>query len=301
MRKELYLFVTLITGFFLIFLSCQQAGDNNSDEPIDTLTENEDVPTDNEDKQIMIYYSVPSPLEMATLMSRTNSSFYSDLLSPVESIEKHTTNASLALNIGVYGVDLSYAKIFNQEQIWQNYLGSLKRMSEKLGIPQNQTASIYGSIEDHIENSDTLLKIINDTYITTNAYLRENNRENIATLIVLGGWIEALYIATNIYSREADSEDILHRIAVQKLSLNYLIQEVSKNQDDEIISEFLVGLLKLKRTYDKIEIKYDKDKVKKDTINKVMIVRSDEPLYVDKKHIADITRIIKEIRKSILK
>ena len=295
------LFILLI----VFSVSCSTSGEDanllNEQQANDSLLMQDSLGNENIDKTIRIYYNVPSPLEMATLVRRDNASFYTDLLSSTENLDRFMTNSSVALNVGVYGVDLSYAKIFKQEQTWRKYLTAVRELSNKLDIPEDQTASVYGSIEENIENTDSLLNIINDTYVAADNYLRTNDRESTATLIVLGGWIEALYIAINIYEREDNSEDILNRILVQKFSLNYLVERVSKSQNDPTVAKFLETLQLLRKVYEGVEIKYNKEDIAVDSLNKVMIISSEKTIYASEETLKDISSIVTLLRNLITK
>lgn len=298
-------FQILILTFSVFFVGCtQEQKDKEIYGNTDSLPHNLLKDT-NQHKQmskaIKIFYNTPSPLEMATLLQRNNSSFYNELLSPVKNVDKYSTSTSQALNIGIYGVDLSYAKIFNQEKEWRQYLGAIRKLTQKLGIPQERINKTLGMLEDNISNSDTLLKVMNDTYNWADKYLKENERENIASFIILGGWIEALYIATNIYSREADVQDIRDRIVVQKYSLNTLIELVSKNQNDPVLAEYLTILLTLKNRYDRIKINYKNSDVRIDTINKVITLKGASPVTVNEKEIKEISEIVERLRNAIIR
>lgn len=298
-KKTLGLLAWLLS-LVLLVTACQPAGQNTTKEELDSLAADTSQ-NGRAEKVIKIFYNVPSPLEMATLVQRDNASFYAELLSPVENLERFNTHANTALNIGVYGVDLSYAKIFGQNQKALKYLQAIKKLSNKLGIPQDDAENIFEKIEGNVENSDTLLKVINQTYNTADKYLKDNERETTASLIIVGGWIEAMYIATNIYKKEENPEDILERIVVQKLSLNTLIELLSNQQDDRVVAAYLQKLILIKKIYDKIEIKYTHSEVNIDTVKKVITIRGEEPLDVTDEQIEKISNLVASLRHAIVK
>jgi len=303
-RKIISLFsYILIVNFFLT--ACADNEISESEKEINEISEKAFIQQSDSidaDKMIKIFYSEPSPLEMATLMQRTNGKFYKELLSKSENIERFTTSADIALNIGVYGVDLSYSKIFNKNQEALNSLSAIKELSEKIGIPDEHAASVFKEMEKNIETNDSLLSIINKTYSKADKFLKENDRRSTATLIIAGGWIEALYIATNIYKKEENHDDILERIVVQKFSLNTLIQLLSENQKDETVEIYLKKLLRLKKVYDKIEINFiNKEVVDVDTINKVITIKGNEPLQITNEQLDNIFSIVQSLRTAIVK
>ncbi|NJK94535.1 MAG: hypothetical protein HC905_06055 [Bacteroidales bacterium] len=77
---------------------------------------------------------MPSPLESASLIKSSGAVFDEKLLNDVASTSKYTTNKSLALNLGIYTTDLSYASMFDQTQITITYMDAAKKMADGLGI-----------------------------------------------------------------------------------------------------------------------------------------------------------------------
>ncbi len=299
--KNLFLYIVII--FFIFLTGCAENEVNENE--VNKISEsvfNQQTDSAFSEKMIKIFYKEPSPLEMATLMQRTNGNFYKDLLSNTANIERFSTSADMALNIGVYGVDLSYAKIFNKNQEALNSLGALKDLSSKIGIPDEHAASVFTEMEKNIATNDSLLVIINRTYSKADQFLKDNDRRSTATLIITGGWIEALYIATNIYNREENHEDILERIVVQKFSLNTLIQLLSENQNDKTVTVYLKKLLLLKKVYDKIEINFiNKEIVEVDKVNKVITIKGNEALDITNEELDNIATIVASLRNAIVK
>lgn len=270
------IFIILPVSIAFLVFACKQAGNNGSDQ--DSLLSDTSL-EGQESKVMMIYYDSPSPLEMATLIHRDKASFYPELLSPTENADRLATVSELALNLGIFGVDFSYAKLFDHNQEALKYLSAIEQLSQKLDIPRDQATSVFKDLESSVEDNDSLLIIINDVFITAVEHLRETDRSNVATLMILGGWIEALYIALHVYEREDKPQEILERIAAQKLSLNNLVQLVSASQEDPKVAEFLEELVALKKVYDKVELDFTGREVENDKERGVYIVKGDAPFH----------------------
>jgi hypothetical protein len=114
----------------------------------------------------------------------------------------------------LYGSDLSYVRLFEQIQLAINYLSSIKKLCDAIEIPEDQGSRAIQRMEKNIDNKDSLLQIISETYASADSYLKDNDRGNTATLVILGGWIESLYIATQIadYANPSNKE-IVDRMA----------------------------------------------------------------------------------------
>jgi hypothetical protein len=72
------------------------------------------------------------------------------------------------------------------------------------------------------EDLDRLMFLSVNSFNRMDRYLRDNNRNNLSTLIVTGVWIEGLYLATQVYKDKPDKR-IADRIGEQK---NYIERPV---------------------------------------------------------------------------
>jgi hypothetical protein len=76
-----------------------------------------------------IFFSIPSPVEMAALIKEKGYSFDKNVLSPTANVDKHTGEARQAINLGIYGADLSYSAIFDQKQVTMEYFASAQKLA----------------------------------------------------------------------------------------------------------------------------------------------------------------------------
>lgn len=168
-----------------------------------------------------IFYSIPSPMETAALLKKAGAAYNGKILNDVKNVDKYTAASKQALNLGVYGADLSYASVFNHTQETMFYTSCARRLADKLGVTSAFNDSTMQLMEQHQNDREKLLDIISETYWDMDRYLKVNERENISALMIAGGWVEGLYIATQVAGSNA-SPELLQRIAEQKLSLTDL-------------------------------------------------------------------------------
>ncbi len=145
-----------------------------------------------------IFYSLPSPLETAMLIKNAGASYNEDLLNPVDNTSSYTTNKSLALNLGIYTTDLSFASLFDQTQTSIQYMNAAKRMADGLGILDAIDNNTIEMLEENINNRDRIMDIISETFMNSSSFLTENERPALASIVLVGGWVEGLYIASNL-------------------------------------------------------------------------------------------------------
>jgi len=105
---------------------------------------------------------------------------------------------SQALNLGVYGADLSYITGFQSSQDIINYLEKIKSMANNLDVSAAFDEKFAKTVIDNISNGDTLRDLIDKAYGRAESNLRSYKRVSTMALIITGGWIEGLYVATEI-------------------------------------------------------------------------------------------------------
>jgi hypothetical protein len=246
-----------------------------------------------------IYYTMSLPLEMARLFDHVGASFYPDLLNPPDQFGKYTRPAKIALNLGVYGVDLGYVRMFSQQQRAIAYLSSINRLAGELGIPKEIYGNVLDNLEVLTENPDSLSRTATRLYNATDEYLREDGQEGAASLVAMGGWIETMYIATRIYENDPGNIALQDKIAEQKYSLNSLIALMNNYSADLDLAEYLLMLKNLRRTYDKFHLYYEQGDVRVDTLSKTI---SAEGYYlnVTPEQMHEIASKIKNLRTLII-
>ncbi|MCT4615911.1 MAG: hypothetical protein N4A49_13690 [Marinifilaceae bacterium] len=210
------------------------------------------VPQDMHNMRNMLF-NIPSPLEITEIIRRLNLDYHSDLLNPVANAENYLTQSDMAINIGIYGADLSYLRIYDQLQTAAHYLVIIKKFTQELGIPEEAGKNTAQRIEENMGNQDSLMNIISETFTNSDMYLKENNRGGTAALIVLGGWIETLYLATNIVDTDNPNEKLKDIIYQQKNSIINLIGLMNQFKTNPKIKSLLPLLNKLNAEFSKLK------------------------------------------------
>ena len=189
------------------------------------------------------------------LLKKAGAGYDEALLNPTSNANKYNTDKQKALNLGVYGADLSYASIFEQDQTIMQYMN----VSKKLAIGLDLLAAIDQSIIDRLEanhdNRDSVIRIISETFLNSNSTLKEDNRPEMAALILAGGWVEALYLATQLTKDVKKDKELVERIVEQKLSFNeltMLLGEYAETNPD--IADVASKLEGISQIFNEIEI-----------------------------------------------
>ena len=213
------------------------------------------------------------PLEMARLFDHVGANFYPEFLNPPDQFGKYIKPAKTALNLGVYGVDLSYSKMFNQHQKSVAYLTAINRLAAEMGIPREIYSVVLDNMDFFMANRDSLSTAAEKLYLDTDEFLRKDGQESAASLVAMGGWIESMYIATRILEMDRENIALQEKVAEQKYSLNSMIALMNNYHSDLDLAEYLLMLKNLRRTYDGFQIYYQKGDVAVDTTNKMISTR----------------------------
>jgi hypothetical protein len=202
-----------------------------------------------------IFNSLPSPLESAMLIKSAGAKFDKSLLNPVSNVSNYVTNKSMALNLGIYTCDLSFASLYEQTQLIIDYMNAAKKMADGLGILKAIDQATLDRLEENINNSEVIMEIVSETYMNSNSYLEDNGQAAIATIVLVGGWFEGLYISTQLVDMDDfKNSKLVGRIIDQKLSMGILMNLLESSKGNPAVDEIMGQVKKLKDVFDKITI-----------------------------------------------
>ena len=202
-----------------------------------------------------IFYGILTPVEISSIFKRTDARVDTDVLNPVDVAGDYLSASKAALNLGIYGVDMSYLKIFDMNNEMLTYMGAVKTLSDRLNIPSEYFTDPLRKIENNMADTDTVMYYLNDAYLNIEEHLGHNDRKSTAGLIVLGGWIEALYISTEqLLDIDDPDPEVVQRIAAQKYTLNTLLSFLKNYYDDPVVVYYTKKLKFLKKYFDRFDI-----------------------------------------------
>lgn len=249
-RKSLF-FICLV-----ILLSCNSGNKNvgpAKENIVAKQTKTKDITID-ADGGIPIFYNMYLSVEMSSLFKSIGATYNQNILNSPDRYCIYNLSTEKAMNLGVFAVDLSYAKYFEQIEQAGKYLKTMHQLSTGLGIPEDKFLTSINRIEANLNNKDSLIRIANEVYTTSQKYLKENDRPSAAALIIVGGWTEALFIATNLTKKGEKDIDLMERIAEQKYSLNNLIDLLKNFNGESMVKEYITMLFDLKSSFAKFQI-----------------------------------------------
>jgi hypothetical protein len=299
------------TGILAVMVLCMAllsgCGSGRGEKAQKTETET-DVPKDN--KQALqdvkqaekIFQSLPSPLESAMLIKSAGAKFDRKFLNAIDNAKNYSTNRSQALNLGIYTCDLSFASLYDQTQLIIDYMNAAKKMADGLGILDAINQSTITELEENINNTEVIMKIVSETFLNSNSYLADNDQPAIASIVLVGGWMEGLYIATQLVDeKEFNGNKLVGRIIDQKLSIGVLLSLLESNKENPAVGDLIIQMNKLKIVFDKINISAKPIKTEIDKTTNVTILRSEVSTDMSLATFKELAGVVAEIRSSFVK
>ena len=203
-----------------------------------------------------IYYNLPSPHEVATfLLDETGTEFEPNLLNDVFNLVKYVSNKSMALNLGIYSTDLSYLAIYNQNHEILGYFSNVKKLSKDLGILEAIGEKTLNKLKDNYSNRDFVFNTICEAFLESNEYLRNNDREEILAMILVGGWIEGMFLATQLSEKSLSKRpDLVEKIVNQHTTLLMMLEYFGRLSQDNNMVHIKKQLIQLNNYFNKIII-----------------------------------------------
>ena len=240
----LFLFIALF-----VFFGCKTKVEK---EPVATEVTEKDM-----DKEAVIEeisgYPLPTSFIVTKMLNEAKAPYILSICNSNENVSNYFMQKEKALNLGVYGADLSYASTYNMKQETMLYLKTSKRLIDEMEISTAFNTNYVERIESSIENGDSLISIISDSFYDTYDYLIANEKDKLAILVMAGSWIEGLYITSQIALTAGDNTKFLEIIAHQKNSLSTLLEVMDPVKDDADAKEIYSSLTELSKLYETIE------------------------------------------------
>lgn len=241
-----------------------------------------------------IIYSIPSPMIMADLIKETGAAFEPALLNNTENVKNYSAEVKKALNLGVYGADLSYASMFDERQTSIKYMAAAQKLSRELGVDGVLEDNLLNRLNDNQDNRDSLLNIVSGAYADLNDYLKDNNRQTVSALVVAGGWIEGLYLASH-HASKSKSAALKQRVAEQKLSLSDLIKLFEQYGDNASLKETLGDLKNIEAIFSTATVVQQGAQATKDASG-TMVIGGGTSISMSDADLDKLTKAVAEIR-----
>jgi hypothetical protein len=129
------------------------------------------------------------------------------------------------------------------------YLEASAKLIDELQIASGFNKTLVERVDANLDNLDSLIIIISDSFYDTYKYLASNEQDDLSILVMAGSWIEALYISSQVSIISEENEEIVDIIADQNSSLEKLIEVMEPIKDSEMAADIYEALTGLHELY----------------------------------------------------
>jgi hypothetical protein len=196
------LFIATSISLSVLLSSC---GDKHVEETVENVTSEtaqDTTPiTVNEETKFKFDFAIaniPSPVGSVNELSSWGVDYNNSLLVDSKKVLAANNEFSKALALGVYNIDMSYAMVNNKGEDVLKYMKTVVTMSDALGLKSAVDQMIGKRAESNIGNKDSLLAILDEMFVKSDAYLRTNERVYTASSVFAGSWVEGLYLTCKV-------------------------------------------------------------------------------------------------------
>lgn len=197
-------------------------------------------------------YPLPTAFEVSQMLGNANTSFSPEIVNSTDKVDEYVSTWQKAVNLGVYGADLSYAATFEKTQETIDFLEVTKKLIDDLNITSAFNATMADRIESNMDNIDSLIFIVTESFYDTYNYLNQNGEEKTSILVIGGSVIEGLYITCELIKMSENKGELMAVLASQKVQVTKLVELMEKHADDENVSKILPNLRYVMLGYDQL-------------------------------------------------
>lgn len=185
-------------------------------------------------------------------MSQVGAEFNASMLNSKDNADNYSSDFLKALNLGVYGCDLGYSAAYQNNDLSLKYLSTIRNIASYIDLENAFDETLIERFSNNFGNKDSMLVLVSEAYKGADIYLKENEKDDVAALVVAGGWIEANYLSCMII-KENSNKLIIDRLIEQKTSLQTLINMLEQLGSDDDYWDLAAELGELYTLYESIE------------------------------------------------
>ena len=295
----------LLSILVLLMYACGSGEKSAEQAMLESLeAEEESSPQVDEQSLQAILEQIPSPLEVAVLLKEMETNYDPTILNSPDKIANYNSNYEKAMNLGVYGTDLGYTNIYEQNQDALGYLTAIRDLADGLSIGQFFNFGVIKRLATNSRNLDSLLLITTKNFNDINTYLQEQQRTNLSVLLLTGGWIEALHILCQVSEKYPESRALKERIGEQKIIMDQIMLLLSEyGKINPNIKDLEKQMQQLQTVFNDIEITQTYSESKMVEVDGIMMIQNESKteINITDEHLNDINQITAEIRNSVIK
>ncbi|MSP69490.1 MAG: hypothetical protein EXR20_04385 [Bacteroidetes bacterium] len=243
-------------------------------------------------------FMVPSPMILAEIIKKSGALYDKKMMNSVASLSNYSVGFKQGLNLGVYGADLGYVTMYENTGDAMEYYKTVVQLGNTLKITASFDDKLMKRFTKNVGRKDSILSLVGEAYRRSDNFLREGDQDDIAALILAGGWIESTWFALNIY-KDKPSENVAVRIGEQKGTASGILKVLVDLNKPEL--ENLVKLFsELNDVYQTIEIKYTFTEPKTDEGKHLTTINGTTDVKITSEQLTELTAKVTAVRNFII-
>lgn len=295
----------LLASFTLLLCACGSETKTNNDTATEDImagvTQSAELSMSNENIN-QIIKSVPSPLEITSLIKESGVTYDKDMLNKTGNSEGYVNTPKKAINLGVYGADLGYINLYEKTYTSLEYLSTIRSIADDLKLGQFFDFETLKRLSSNNNKLDSIIYISTSSFEKMNNYLAKQKRENISVLMLTGGWIEAVHLASQV-AIKSNNKEMIERVGEQKIALEQIVILMDVFKNDPNFSTLYNDIKSLEKLYADVKITYEEKEPVTKEVNGMLVVESgtESHIEISEEQFQKIASSLSQIRNNIIK
>ena len=251
-------------AFILLLSSSLIACQSNSNENVNKDVSNEnEVVSENatnpeiEDQDDNFQFIPPSPIQIGLILEKAGMEYIPNLANPSNAVDNYTDKFSQSICFGVYSCDLAYSVLNDQYDEASAYLKSIKNLGSKIGLETVfNSEDLITRFEKNIGNKDSIVDILIYVQENTDAYIDDNDMNEISVIYFIGAWIEGMYLGVKTLDKENEKNIgilLSEQMGILELLLDGLAHIKEKSDDIIELNDSISELLEMYNNLESIQ------------------------------------------------
>lgn len=192
-------------------------------------------------------YPIPPLSELIERLASSGVGYVIDVGNAPSRVDQYLTSTSRAMNLGVYGADLSYASTYGIKGDVSRYLKVVRDLAKEMNVRTSLLEDLAAMDENHYANKDTMQNMATKAIFEVYAAFCSSGQQEEAVLFLAGGWLEAVYIGSYIATLSQTNSEVVELLLRQKntySTITALVKRYKKSDEGVLLAGLLESLEK---------------------------------------------------------
>lgn len=244
-------------------------------------------------------FSIPAPAQTAIMLKGLGMGYDEELTADPESAAKMSSKEGKALLMGMFGADLAYSVAFQDGQSGITLFKAIEGIAADLSLENAVDKELVERFMSNVGNDDSLLVLSGAAYRAADQYLKRNDRNDVSSLVLAGGWLETMHIALSVHSNEPNPV-LVQKIAEQRSALSNLVAVLESARENERVASLIAGLDELNTLFQNVKESYTFEEPATDVANRTTFINSKTKFEMDDEMLQLISDKVGELRSMML-